>query len=495
MTTSVSPERVVAGIQVELASRYATVLDGSASLRAHLASKLGEWSEQTKSALHTEFPHATHEDILQRWRPQLETPPLSDDEGRRAAGDFLDFCKQAKLPVEEAFWNKQFITAPVPSVQERKMADSSVSARLLLQQWQKGMDQTRVQWELREIAARRAQVMEQLVALLEMLEQLHERLHELGLDPGLLFDLSKGALSEQDMRQFERWARYLAQDEGIKRLCDLLGRMRQIELSERIERVRTGRSVTAVLPDIDSREEIVGIRLGRDIEHALPSELALLADPDTALLFDLKYVEAALMCFDMQGMVNVALQVEIEQDVGVMYGEQQGPMVICIDTSSSMQGAPETVAKAVALFLAAKARQGKRACYLINFSTSIDTLDFGAEMKFESLLRFLKMSFHGGTDVAPALAHALGKMEEEAYRHADLVVISDFVMSDLSGALLQRLERRRLEGNRFHSLVVGDACMSRRMRTHFDNEWIYDPDNGLIHELLGFERKMSNPDR
>jgi hypothetical protein len=40
--------------------------------------------------------------------------------------------------------------------------------------------------------------------------------------------------------------------------------------------------------DVTSKEEIIGIRLGKDIEHALSPELALLSDSDASLLFDLK---------------------------------------------------------------------------------------------------------------------------------------------------------------------------------------------------------------
>lgn len=91
-------------------------------------------------------------------------------------------------------------------------------------------------------------------------------------------------------------------------------------------------------------------------------------------------------------------------------------MFVCIDTSGSMNGAPETVAKAVALFMATKAKEQKRPCYLINFSTNIDTLDFSADVGMESLMRFLQMSFHGGTDVTPALEHALDMMEKDTHR-------------------------------------------------------------------------------
>lgn len=257
-----------------------------------------------------------------------------------------------------------------------------------------------------------------------------------------------------------------------------------------IERARSVASVKVSLPDINSREEIVGVRLGRDLENLLPAELALLADPDTALLFDLKYVESGLMCFDMQGIQIAQRHIETEEERDVKEAEKKGPMVICIDTSGSMKGMPETVAKAVALFLSAKAREQKRSCYLINFSTGIDTLDLGADVGIEALLRFLQMSFHGGTDVAPALEHALDKMEQDAYRNADLLVVSDFIMSELPKRSLARIENRQLNGNRFHSLVVGKCYMTKRIRSHFENEWVYDPSSSRIHELVRFERNI-----
>jgi len=59
----------------------------------------------------------------------------------------------------------------------------------------------------------------------------------------------------------------------------------------------------------------------------------------------------------MQGMMPVVEQGECEQDVEL--DESQGPMIICVDTSGSMSGSPETVAKAVTLFMASKAREPK----------------------------------------------------------------------------------------------------------------------------------------
>jgi uncharacterized protein with von Willebrand factor type A (vWA) domain len=102
---------------------------------------------------------------------------------------------------------------------------------------------------------------------------------------------------------------------------------------------------------------------------------------------------------------------------------------------------------------------------LINFSTGLDVLERGADVGLETVLRFLQMSFHGDTDVAPALEHALDKMEEEAYRKADLLVVLDFIMSALPERTLARIDGRRVHGNRFHWLLAGDCYMTQRLKS------------------------------
>ena len=48
--------------------------------------------------------------------------------------------------------------------------------------------------------------------------------------------------------------------------------------------------IETYIPDINSREEIIGTKLAKDLEFILPSELALLSDPETEILFDLKFL-------------------------------------------------------------------------------------------------------------------------------------------------------------------------------------------------------------
>jgi len=479
-------------VAADLRASFPSLLDDSALVREYVDGELREWESATSLALQTAFPFALHEGKLQAWQRQLHAPPFPDERLGEAVNDFASCCKAVGHPANEKFWRDQFSPKHHQTSIARKLAEnSSISVRLLLAQWRKHLDQARAQWELDQIETRRAALKAELERILRLLYELRERLSLLGLDTGVLLDLSKGKLCAQDIAQFERWAKYLAEDKGVRALCDMLGKMRQIALSERIERIHSVRAVQVQVPDMDSKEEIVGLRFGRDIEHALPSELALLADPETAVLFDLKYVESSLMCFDMQGMQDSHQLADMEDEHPVTEAEKLGPMIICIDTSGSMRGTPETIAKAVALYFASSARAQKRPCYLINFSTSVDVCELGGKDGMDAVLRFLKMSFHGGTDVAPALVHALELMERDRYKNADLLIVSDFVMSELDAGSLKRIEQRRCDGNRFYSLVVGACFMQTRLQTHFDKEWIYEPDRARINELVGFERGVS----
>lgn len=68
--------------------------------------------------------------------------------------------------------------------------------------------------------------------------------------------------------------------------------------------------------------------------------------------------------------------------------------MLCIDTSGSMIGKQEMVAKSVALYMANTAVSQKHACYLINFSTNINSLDLtkNADVLVASDFEFAKIN-------------------------------------------------------------------------------------------------------
>ena len=158
-----------------------------------------------------------------------------------------------------------------------------------------------------------------------------------------------------------------------------MGRLRRAEKTKRQELVRTRTTIAEYVPDINSREEIVGLDLGNDIERVVPQELTLLSDEETSVLFDVKLAEGRLMCFEMEGTQSRSREVEEELVSEIEDEEKLGPVIVCVDTSGSMQGSPEIIAKAVTLFMATRAVSQKRNCFLINFSTNIGNAGFVRE--------------------------------------------------------------------------------------------------------------------
>jgi len=476
----------------EIFAQYQQLIARSATVARHIDDQLRYWQANTATVLDEQNPLKTVAQQLGDWKATITAQGIQRNNLLTALENYQGFCETHGIPMNKKFWDSQLLPPDLPGTDtESTDRDWSIAGKILLKEWQKELDKAKARWELEILGRMRKALLEKLRQTLDLLQQLDQQLEALGLDPGLLLDLSKGQLTAQDIQALQRWLKYLAEDKSVRAICELLGKLRQLELSERTERVKVSLSRSIPLPDINSREEIVGIRLGRDIEHALPGELALLADPETALLFDLKYVESRLMCFDMQDMQNVHEHYQTDEDRQVCEQEKLGPMIICIDTSGSMHGMPETIAKAVTLYMASKAREQKRPCYLINFSTDIESLDLGAGLEMESLINFLRMSFQGGTDLAPALAHALDVMQQDDYRHADLLMVSDFIMAGLPCSLRENIDLQRNHGNRFYSLVVGSAYMSERLKSLFDQEWIFNPRTSQIHELISFHNKMN----
>ena len=362
--------------------------------------------------------------------------------------------------------------------------------RALQRKWREDLEKASAEWQIKQINEYRREIFEKLKSWLDLLQQIYDLLASLAIEPGLLFDLSEGAITNTDMEELKRWTDYIAQDEGVRKLCDMLGRLRRAERRSREEMVKHKTKIEIDVPDINSREEITGIKLGKDIEHAIPAELALMADPDTSLLFDLKYIEGRLLCFDMEGISQQQIEKEEQEMTSVSEEEKMGPMIVCVDTSGSMQGAPETIAKAITLYLATKAASQERKCYLINFSTSIETLDLSDGVGFEKVLQFLKKSFHGGTDAAPALKCAIETAEKDDYQRSDVLTISDFVMGDLPDELHSSIKELRQKKNRFYSLCIGEQFIKGKLKDIFDNEWVYNPHTGGIDNMLDFARQV-----
>ena len=356
----------------------------------------------------------------------------------------------------------------------------------LLKKWQQELDEAIAAWELKQLEELRKQIFARLSSWLDLITQLSNALESLSIAPGRLFDLSNGQLAAQDISELKKWADYIEQDAGVKQLCDMLGKLRKALQLQKEKTIKVTHKIKTQVPDINSKNEITGVVLGNDLENIIPEELALLADDSTADLFDLKFMEKRLLCFENQGLIEVEHEEEKEQIVQVTEEDEMGPIIICVDTSGSMHGAPEVIAKAVTLYMATRAMKQDRKCYLINFSTNISTLDLSAGLGLKDLLGFLKMSFHGGTDASPALKEALRQLQSEDYEQADILVVSDFVMSGLPEEITKSIGKAKEDKNKFYSLCIGNHFYSNDLKLIFDKSWVYNSQAMKIQELSSF---------
>lgn len=438
------------------------------------------WFKKTEKFIQQENPFPKFRQKWKIWNSEFhKNKSVLND---KAIQECQVFCKFVGIPFDYSFWHKKL---------ESNNEEKEVASNLLLKEWQKNLDKSQAQWELEKIEFLRKKFLAELEKWLELIQQLDRQLSPLGLDFGVWFDESLGSLTPQSIKELTRWANYFAQDKEAQKIADLLGKMRQIEQSSKIETITQTISISMPVTDVNSKEEIIGLKLGKELEYVIPSELALMADPETAILFDLKYLESKLVCFELQGTTFQDEQQEITTEIETKEDDKLGPMILCVDTSGSMNGTPENIAKAMSLYLGNKAKAENRRCFVINFSTGIETFELSATKGIADLVSFLSKSFHGGTDAAPALRHALSLCQSENYEKADVLMISDFVMGSLPETLLSDIKKQREKGNQFHSLVIGNLFMENRLKTHFDNEWVYNPNSHQVEQLVKFQQNIS----
>lgn len=136
-----------------------------------------------------------------------------------------------------------------------------------------------------------------------------------------------------------------------------------------------------------------------------------------------------------------------------------GPMILCVDTSSSMSGAPELIAKAVVLEAMRVAAAERRACMLYAFSGPGDLAVLDLSLRLDGVLavaRFLGESFHGGTDVCEPFERAIDAVATKQWREADLLIATDGEFG-APPALRERLERAKSAlGLRVQGALIGD---------------------------------------
>ncbi|MDR2632692.1 MAG: VWA domain-containing protein [Treponema sp.] len=404
------------------------------------------------------------------------------------------FIRETYEPQEldSAFYTQEFQKSLMPLTSKaarkaRRAASSFAGVKEhFTERWAALLSEKQQDWEqecLEEQGTRWSESLYQRVAAYKHIETLFNPC------PGetrRLWDLSEAG-QKVNFTVLYRYGKLLERDPLIQELAQSLGRH---ETQAHTEPVREARNREPErLVEEASKGDLIGVHESDDLSSILPSEAALLTDESAQWLFFQKFAAKKLLTFAYRQEFFLPPKVLPwlpPQSTQKGPPSPKGPFILCMDTSGSMRGIPETVAKTLCFALLKIALQDSRDWYLISFSTGLKALHIAETVPtrqlgtaLDRLTEFLSTSFYGGTNAGPALQKALDVLETQDFRKADVLMVSDFIMPSLDEATLERMRSAQAGQTRFHSLLIGDRgnkAVNQGVVGVFDCQWVYEAD-------------------
>jgi uncharacterized protein with von Willebrand factor type A (vWA) domain len=301
------------------------------------------------------------------------------------------------------------------------------------------------------------------------------------------WDLSRGLLKHVGWAKVEQMNKLLKSLPQIAEIAKALGRAKssdkELGPEERImAKVSRVREELHWVDAPDARTHTDGIHKSDDIPRMLPMEGSLYLHPVFRKLWKAKFIERSLACYQVKGIAQRRKLTEewVDEEQVVRKKLERGPIIVCLDTSGSMHGIPETVAKAITLEAMRLAHAEGRDCLLYAFSGYGDVAEHDLDLSpagIQSLCEFLCMSFQGGTDVSGPISAATRKLEGAKWKRADIIMVSDGEF-DVPGETQHTLEEaKKKHGLRVHGLLVSSGnCGLSSMRSlcdpvHVFSDW------------------------
>jgi uncharacterized protein with von Willebrand factor type A (vWA) domain len=312
---------------------------------------------------------------------------------------------------------------------------------------------------LDDILARISEVEDHLSSL-EMLSLLY---------PGRDWDHSMLELHRAYFASLHKYARIVERNEDIRKILSLIGRI-EMEYGAR------SRSMAGY-----SRSEVHSVTTSGDLQHMLPVESVKLQDETLKNLFFARWMEGKLLTYQLMGMNWTA---------GAK--KRRGPMVAMVDTSGSMHGAPETLAKAIILAMVRHMLRESRDVKVFLFSSTgqIHGIEMTDSKKMAvEFLDFLNYTFGGGTDFNTAIGESVRTLNEKQYRNADILFITDGLSVVSDEHAIDRLnEVKKKLGTRLFTIIIGnddaggmDKFSDRVFILGKADDW--DPDNSPANAI------------
>lgn len=243
-----------------------------------------------------------------------------------------------------------------------------------------------------------------------------------------------------------------------------------IRLAKIIGRASDGIMNTGGSFSVASKSDIAGITTGNNLESLLPSELALLSDSKTENIFYKRYVTKDLQIFASKSSASKGKK------------HRNGPIIICLDTSSSMRGDPIIVATALTMAICIIGQRSKRPVLVVRYSnghTLFRLRNISEEKKeLAEFLNHIEMRGNNEnnlfnwlfTDILP---------KEKSYDCADILCISDFGWTRITPKVYDLIKNEKENGMVFYGLMTNDTFAP--ISSERDNDGYKGPENVIDH--------------
>lgn len=243
--------------------------------------------------------------------------------------------------------------------------------------------------------------------------------------------------SDPKLEQLRRENIYLRSiPESLKKLALLIGRA-----GEDVTETRGRFSVA-------SKSDIEGITVGNNLSALLPSELVLLSEKATQDVFFMNFAEKRLQVF---ASASQASRPDKHKD---------GPVIICVDESSSMSGEPLQVAIQLAYAVTIIAKRRHREVLIVAYSNSHKMMRVDSLGKDRSeLLEFLSNVSMGGNNENAMFEWLFQDIMpgEKKFDTADILCISDFGWVAIDDSVKRLIDEQKSSGMKFYGLNIGGA--------------------------------------
>ena len=210
-----------------------------------------------------------------------------------------------------------------------------------------------------------------------------------------------------------------------------------------------------LLSNTTTTTEIEQISTGNNLSHVIPTEIATLSEVTTDMMFFKKFAERQLQIFANKPPMTV--QDKQAQENQTKPRLEKGPIIVSVDTSGSMMGKPEKLARCLLMQLLRLAKKQKRKCFVITFSVRAKALELTKPANWGILKKFLEEGFCGGTDGEQMLAAALNALQTKKFRMADVLIISDFFFPLPIYKTRKLMETEHAKGTRYYGLQIGET--------------------------------------